>query len=134
MLELRFAGAWRSMSVLGLMLVLTAALVPSEWLWFEDPGYRFHVSDKLLHGLTFAGLALWFCGQYARSSYVRVVLGLLAFGVLIEIAQHVVGYRDADLLDLAADVAGIVAGIAISLAGAGGWTPKLEDWLQNQFG
>ena len=29
-------------------------------------------------------------------------------------------------VELAADLAGIAAGIAIALTGAGGWTPKLE--------
>jgi VanZ family protein len=59
---------------------------------------------------------------------------LFSFGILIEIAQRAVGYRSADLLDLAADLAGIAAGMSIALIGAGGWTPKLEDWLLNQFG
>jgi VanZ family protein len=79
-------------------------------------------------------MTVWFCGQYSQSAYWRIALGLLAFGVLIEIAQRAVGYRTADLLDLGADLVGIAAGLAIALAGAGGWTPKLEGWLRNQFG
>lgn len=134
MLELRYAGAWRAMSVLALLIILAATLVPSDWLWPDNAAIRFRLSDKWLHGLTFAALSLWFCGQYARSSYWRIAVGLIAFGILIEIAQRAVGYRSADLLDLAADLAGIAAGIAIALTGAGGWTPKLENWLQNQFG
>jgi hypothetical protein len=134
MLELRYAGAWRAMSVLALLVILGATLVPSDWLWIDDPSFDFPVSDKWMHGITFTALSLWFSGQYARSSYWRIALGLLAFGILIEIAQRAVGYRSADLLDLAADLAGIVAGILIALTGAGGWTPKLEDWLQHQIG
>lgn len=134
MLELRYSGAWRAMSVLALLIILAATLVPSDWLWLDDPAFQFQVSDKWLHGITFAALSLWFCGQYAPSSYWRIALGLLAFGILIEIAQRAVGYRTADLLDLAADLVGIAAGLGIALTGAGGWTPKLEDWLQNQFG
>lgn len=134
MLELRFAGAWRAMSVLALLTILGATLVPSDWLWFNDPSFRYSISDKWMHGITFMALSLWFCGQYARSSYWRVALGLLAFGLLIEIAQRAVGYRTADLHDLAADMAGIAAGLLIAVTGAGGWTPKLEDWLQKQFG
>ena len=134
MLELRFAGAWRALSVLALLAIFGATLVPSDWLWFDDPSFRFRISDKWMHAITFAALGLWFCGQYTRSSYWRVAIGLFAFGVLIEIAQRAVGYRSGDLLDLAADVAGIAAGLLMGLSGAGGWTPKLEDWLQKQFG
>lgn len=134
MLELRYAGAWRAMSVLVLLFILAATLVPSDWLWLDDPGFRIRISDKWMHGLTFAALSLWFCGQFGRSSYWRIALGLLAFGVLIEIAQRAVGYRTADLLDLAADVVGIAAGLVVAFAGVGGWTPKLEDWLQSKFG
>lgn len=134
MLELRYAGAWRAMSVIALLAILGATLVPSDWLWFDDPSFRYRVSDKWMHGITFAALSLWFCGQYARSSYWRVALGLLAFGILIEIAQRVVGYRSADFLDLAADMVGITAGLLLGLTGIGGWTPRLEDWLQKQFG
>jgi hypothetical protein len=117
-----------------LLVILGATLVPSDWLWLNDPAFSFPVSDKWMHGITFAALSLWFCGQYERSSYWRIAIGLLAFGILIEIAQRAVGYRSADLIDLAADLAGIAAGLLIAVTGAGGWTPKLENWLQNQFG
>jgi hypothetical protein len=122
------------MSILALLMILAATLVPSNWLWPDDPAFRLRISDKWLHGITFAALSLWFCGQYARSSYWRIAIGLFSFGILIEIAQRAVGYRSADLLDLAANVAGIAAGMTVALTGAGGWTPKLEDWLLNQFG
>jgi VanZ family protein len=134
MLELRYAPAWRVMSLLTLLLVLTATLVPSDWLWLDDPSFPFRLSDKWQHGITFATLALWFCGQYARSSYWRIALGLLAFGILIELAQRAVSYRSAEMLDLAADIAGIVAGLLLAIAGAGGWTPRFEQWVQDRIG
>jgi VanZ family protein len=134
MLELRFARAWRLLSIASLTLVLTATVLPADWLWPDDPALRFDFNDKWLHGLTFLGLTLWFCGQYRPSSYWRIALGLLAFGVLIEIVQRAVSYRSAELLDLGADLVGIVAGVVIASAGAGGWTPRFEDWLQSKFG
>ncbi|HEX9851572.1 MAG TPA: VanZ family protein, partial [Woeseiaceae bacterium] len=112
----------------------TLTLLPSDWLWPDDPAIRFDLQDKWLHGLTFFGLTLWFCGQFRTSSYWRIAVGLLAFGVLIELAQRAVSYRSAELLDLAADLVGIVAGILLALAGAGGWTPRFEVWLQSRFG
>ena len=134
MLELRFAGAWRLVSIVGLLLVLTATMVPADWIWPEDPNSILYINDKWLHGITFGLLAVWFCGQYAASQYWRVAVGLLAFGALIEICQRAVSYRSSDLLDLTADVAGITVGLLIALAGAGGWSLRLESWLQDQFG
>jgi len=134
MLELQYVAAWRSMSVATLILILTAMVVPSDWLWLDDPSFHRYIFDKWLHGITFCALTLWFCGQYARSSYWRIVLGLLAFGVLIEIMQRMVSYRTAEVMDLAADVAGIAAGLALALAGAGGWTPRFERWVQKRIG
>lgn len=134
MLELRFARAWRLLSVVTLVMVLTLTLLPSDWLWPDDSAIRFHLHDKWLHGLTFLGLTLWFCGQFRPSSYWRIAVGLLAFGVLIELAQRAISYRSAELLDLGADLVGIVAGLLLALAGAGGWTPRFEDWLQSKLG
>ena len=76
--------------------------------------------------LAFAFLAVWFAGQYRRSAYWRIAAGLIGFGVLIEICQRAVGYRSAEWLDIGADVAGIVIGLAIGLAGAGGWCERFE--------
>ncbi|MDH4047343.1 MAG: VanZ family protein [Gammaproteobacteria bacterium] len=134
MLELRYAATWRLLSVVSLLLILAATIVPSDWLWPNDRTFHLHISDKWLHGITFAGLALWFSGQYAKSCYWRIALGLLAFGLLIEIVQRAVSYRSAELLDLVADVVGIAAGLILARAGLGGWTPRLEDWLQERFG
>jgi VanZ family protein len=134
MLELRYSGAWQSLSVVTLLIVLAAMLVPSDWLWFAESVTQFAIGDKWLHGLIFTVLAVWSCGQYARSSYWRVALGLLAFGLLIEIAQRAVSYRSAELFDLVADLVGIVAGLSLALAGAGGWTVRFEHWLQGQIG
>ena len=133
MLELRFARAWRLLSIASLVMVLTATVLPADWFWPDDPALRFDLNDKWLHGLTFLGLTLWFCGQFRPSSYWRISLGLLAFGVLIELAQRALSYRSAELLDLGADLVGIVAGVLIALAGAGGWAPRFEDWLQSKF-
>lgn len=134
MLELRFAGAWRFASVMGLLLVLIATLVPSEWLWPDDAAGLLEIGDKWLHGIAFMLLSIWFCGQYRRSSYWRIVAGLVAFGVLIEICQRAVSYRSAEYLDLAADVTGIAAGLGVAMAGAGGWSLRFEGWLGNRIG
>ena len=39
-----------------------------------------------------------------------------------------VGYRSADLMDIGANTLGIASGLAIALAGAGGWCLPFEAW------
>ena len=70
--------------------------------------------------------------MYRPRSYWRIALGLFAFGVLIELLQRMVGYRSAEWLDVAADVAGIIVGLAVAAAGIGGWSLRLENWYQQR--
>ena len=134
MLSLRYARRWQIAGILLLATVLTAALVPADWFWQDSQDSLFFLSDKWLHGITFTLLALWFAGQYARHSYWRLITGLVAFGLLIEVMQRMVSYRTADWMDLLADLLGIGLGMAIALAGVGGWCLRFEEWLQNRIG
>lgn len=133
MLPLRYAGLWQAASLAGLAIVFAATLIPAHWLWSDDPASRLHVSDKWLHGLTFVFLAVWFSGQYARRSYWRIAVGLLSFGALIEICQHAIAYRSAELTDMLANVAGLTAGLSLAMAGAGGWSLRVEQWLRRKI-
>jgi VanZ family protein len=128
MLPLSYPGRWRLAGILLLLVVLGAAMAPA--IWPDAGGPDWFITDKWMHGITFACLALWYSGQYARQSYAWLILGLLMFGGLIEIAQSMVAYRNAELADVSADLIGIVAGFSIALAGAGGWSQRVESWLQ----
>ena len=131
MLPLRFAGRWRTASIILLVGVLAATLMPAMWFWPDKAGLIswFVHADKWLHGLTFVFLAVWFAGQYQPRSYWRIGVGLVAFGALIEVCQRMVTYRSADWLDFAADIGGIGVGLGIALAGLGGWSLWVENWL-----
>ena len=52
----------------------------------------------------------------------------MMFGILIEFCQSLVGYRSADWRDIAANTAGIIAGLIVAIAGLGGWCLRVEDW------
>jgi VanZ family protein len=134
MLPLRYARRWQIAGVFLLAIVLLLAVTPTDWFWPDDAGSPFFISDKWLHGITFTALALWFSGQYARHSYWRLITGLIAFGLLIEVTQRMVSYRTAELTDLLADLLGIGLGMVIALAGTGGWCMRFEGWLQNRIG
>ena len=137
MLPLRYAQRWRIVSLILLLLVLAATLMPADWFWpsqREFVAWFIHV-DKWLHGLTFVFLAVWFAGQYRSRSYWRIGIGLIFFGMLIEACQRFVTYRSADWFDIAADAAGITVGLAVATAGLGGWSLRVEGWLaKNRVG
>ncbi len=129
MLPLRYTFRWQAASAALLLIVLAGALMPAIWFWPDRVRVVnwFGSLDKWAHLLTFAFLAVWFAGQYRRGSYWRIGLGLVGFGVLIELCQRMVGYRSAEWLDIGADVGGIAIGLAVGLAGAGGWSQRFEN-------
>ena len=129
MLPLRHEKRWRVAGIFLLIAVLAATIMPTLW-WPQFPHSAIMSVDKWLHLLTFLFLSMWFAGQYARSSYWRLVVGLVAFGVLIEVGQAMISYRTAEAMDLVADVCGIAVGLIIAIAGLGGWSLRFEQWLE----
>lgn len=130
MLELRYARFWRAASLVILILVLGATLMPAIWFWSDRvklSGWLAHF-DKWAHFLIFLGLAVWFAGLYRVQSYWRIAIGLLGFGLLIEICQRAVGYRSAEWMDVVADVLGILAGLVLAWLGLGSWCHRFEKW------
>lgn len=131
MLPLRFAGRWRLASLALLIVVLAATLMPAIWFWDDRLKALSWIQgvDKWIHGVTFLALSLWFCGMYRRDAYWRIGVGLLAFGLFIEVCQRMVSYRTAEWFDVAADAAGIVVGLTIGAAGIGGWCLRVEEFF-----
>ena len=71
-------------------------------------------SDKIQHIIAFATLAALGAAAYPRASLVRLLIGLAAFGALIEIIQLIPALqRDAQLTDIIADVAAAAAILAL---------------------
>ena len=128
MLALRYEKRWRLAGIVLLLAVLAAMMMPTPWLW--SLASKDLLADKWLHMLTFVFLSVWFAGQYARNYYWRLVVGLTAFGVLIELGQRMISYRSAEWMDLVADIGGIAVGFGIATAGLGGWSLRFEQWLE----
>ena len=130
MLPVRHVGFWRFFSAVILVAVLVAALSPAFWL-FDNRAHAlfwFQNADKWLHALTFITLALWFAGLYGKRNYWRIAVGLMLFGFVVELCQLMVSYRTADWVDIGANTAGIIIGLAVAAAGLGGWSLRFEDW------
>jgi VanZ family protein len=120
-LRLAHAPAWIAASLLLLALVVWGSLMPGS----DVPGPP--DLDKLEHVSAYALLAVWFTGLVPRSRYAALAVALLGLGVLMEFLQQAMQLgRQADVLDVAANVVGIGAGIAIAAWRTGGWAPKVE--------
>jgi hypothetical protein len=94
----------------GLLLVsLVMFLLPAENLSPNAP------NDKVTHLLTFAALAL--SGRWAGVPLLPLLGGLTAYAAATEVLQALLPInRHGDVRDLAADVAGVLAGLALSWA------------------
>ena len=130
MLPLRFARNWQVASIVLLLVILLAAVLPAVWFLPDRVNLitLFGGVDKWAHAAAFAFLTVWFAGLYPRSAYWRIAIGMLAYGVLIELCQGLISYRSAEWPDLGADVIGIAAGLSLALIGAGRWCLAAEDW------
>ena len=134
MLPLRHARLWRVLSILIVASVLLAALAPLHWLFENDQGSLSWLpfADKWMHAATFAFLMLWFSGLFQKHGYWRIAAALLLFGVFVELCQLQVSYRTAEWNDMLANTAGIIVGLAVAVAGLGGWGLRIEDWYTNR--
>jgi VanZ family protein len=127
MIPLRYRRLWVAMSVALVGVIVYTSLAPSLALPTPD-GF-----DKVEHFTAYFGLALWFTGLYPRARYWQVVTGLLALGLAVEIAQGAMRLgRSAEVLDMAANAAGVVAGLLLALALTGGWAQRVESWLSSR--
>ncbi|WP_342129768.1 VanZ family protein [Hydrogenophaga sp. OTU3427] len=105
----------------GLTLVTAClSLVPVQQL----PS-SIHFWDKAQHALGFA--ALGGVGLLAFPQRpLRLLGGLMLFGVVIELAQAATGWREGDWLDGMADGVGLAVG-ALAWLGARGWLSRAAD-------
>lgn len=129
MLPLRYAFRWRVAGALLLVAVLISTLLPAFLLLPDLSISTFIKLDKWLHGLAFAFLAIWFCGQYPAHAWWAIAASLFVFGVVIEVCQYFTVHRSAEWQDLFADVVGIGVGLGVSAAGTGGWSLRFEQRL-----
>ncbi len=130
MLPLRYSQRWRIGGIILLGLVLAATLLPVFGFWPRSAIRMIGSVDKWIHAFMFLFLTVWYSGQYARPDYWRIGIGLVAFGGVIELIQRSLPFRSGDPADMAANVAGIVLGFALAFAGVGGWSMRVEQWLE----
>jgi VanZ family protein len=125
LLPLRHARIWASLGGFLLVIILILALVP-------EPGQLpISYNDKFAHGLAFMALMLWFSGVVEVRRLPMLAICLAAYGVLIELLQSLTATRQPEFLDLGADLAGILLGWLLSMAGLRRWCFWLESGLDS---
>ena len=102
---LRLAATWYAIGAVMLLGVAVVSLVPAP-----DIG----VSDKLSHLVTYFLLAGWFSLlAINRTRLGWTVIGLIAYGMLIELLQGITSYRYPEWGDVLANGIGVLAGIVL---------------------
>lgn len=122
MLPLRYARTWLATGILILGIGLVLALAPG-------PGSLPSLNDKVVHIAGFMAFMVWFGGIFSSRTMPLIALALAGYGLLIEVLQAFTPTRQAEGLDLGADVLGILLGWLASSAGLSRWCATLESWL-----
>jgi VanZ family protein len=124
MIPLRHRPLWVAMSA-----VLVASVAYFSLASVSSPPLPANF-DKLEHFTVYCGLAVWFTGLYPRSRYWKVVAGLVALGLGLEVAQGAMQLgRTADAFDMVANAAGVGVGLVLALMVTGNWARRVESWL-----
>jgi len=82
MLPLRYRAFWIAASLAMVVIVIWGSL---QTAFATPPVQGF---DKVEHFLTYMFLAVWFTGLFVRPHWWRIVAGLLALGLAMEIGQY----------------------------------------------
>lgn len=118
--------------------VVLGAAIMAWTLWMAlrpDPDLTLDLpdGDKWLHAITFTCLMGWW-GNVFSTRRARAVAagGCLLFGVVIELAQWLDPPRDAEVLDVCADAAGIALALVLLRTPLARVLASGEAWLRRR--
>jgi len=120
--HLRYKRLWVYIGLAMIFGVLSLSLIDvprsiQVFLW----------SDKLAHGVAYAGLMGWFAQIYRHDlTRLALVAGFVAFGIGIEYLQAMTPTRHFDVSDMVANTCGIVLAWALSYTLMGKILEKIE--------
>lgn len=105
---LRWAAGWRLAGYVLVGVVVWLSLAP------RPPALDVEHGDKLQHVAAYATLMWWFAQVHAGRARGGAALALVGLGIALEGAQGLTGYRSLDAIDMAANAAGVLVGMAVS--------------------
>jgi VanZ family protein len=114
--QLRLRAAWLTVAWLLVAAVIYLSVTP------RPPDIPLDEGDKYGHLIAYGTVMLWFAQLYEGRRRWLAVAGLVALGVGLEYVQRWTGYRSFDVWDIAADAAGVLAGLAVA-------PPRLPNFL-----
>lgn len=103
--------------------MIALGLVPSL------PGIAVSHADKAAHFLQFFVLTVWFGGLYSGRAQLLAAVGLIVLGIAIEFAQGLSMFRTFDVGDIAANIAGTLAGLVAVRTVLADWCARVESAL-----
>lgn len=127
----RWPRLWVGVWVLMIASVVTGSLLPSD----DFPRLLFPGADKLQHMAGYAALSAYAVMLFAnRRSRGMAAVGLVLLGVLIEGAQSALTTsRQADPMDMLANLLGVGLGQALAATGVAGWLQRIDSGLARRF-
>ena len=123
--ELKLPKLWFSLAFTGLLALGVVSLVP-----VPDLGG----GDKFGHFFSYAMLSAFFSLLVEqRKTLWRILLGLIAYGLLLEFLQGFTSYRSGDLADAVANSLGVMTGLAFYFSPLRRVLRKVDRWLLARF-
>lgn len=113
--ELNHFALWRVLGWLLVLFVILVSLLPVPQQ-MQETG----ISDKWAHTVAYFGLTFWFGQLYAGRALAVYALGFAVMGIVLELLQGFTGYRSLELLDMAANTAGVLLGLLLIWLGLTG--------------
>ncbi|UCG77404.1 MAG: VanZ family protein [Nitrospirota bacterium] len=93
-------------------MVLIAVIAAADTNMIAPEGHH----DKVVHLIAFIYLSFLMDRSFPLTGFnVKKIVSIIIYGVLIEIMQYFISYRHFELLDIAADLAGVLIYGAASL-------------------
>ena len=123
--ELKLPKLWFGLAIIGLLALGVVSLIPAP-----DLGGN----DKIGHFIAYAMLSAWFSLLVEqRKSLWRILFGLIAYGLFLELLQGLTSYRSGDLADAVANSLGVITGLGFYFSPLRQLLRKLDLWLLARF-
>ena len=135
MISLRFKHVWFVAGLFAIVLLVILSLVPEmPRMTTAAPAPAIvraglKLQDKVYHFTAYLFLMVWFVQLYRHRYYARLGLQLMVLGLLIEAAQALMGHRQWEFADLAANGCGVLLGFWLSRT----WASRMLWAVENRL-